>query len=897
MRGRAVWLLLSATWAGAAGLGLQALLLSLAGLALGYGRAAPLGLALFIAGWALGARLASRLQGSPAPVLLGAGLAVAALGLLGPRALLALGSRAPGGFLAGLVSALAILAVALPQGSFLPLLARAADLKGRGGVAWLLGANLIGAAAGGWIFGDLLPGRVGRLPSAALAGLLAAGAGAAGALAVRARAGAARPALAPEESGSAGGLGALTAGALLALLTGAGGTVEWCGLRLGVLWLGGMQDALSAILVASLAALALGAALAPFALPRGPRAVPLLLGLCALAPTWFLVADRVLGPLGSQGPRALRALLLVGPALAPFGMAVPVLFRALERRDPRGFGGLLGYEAAGALLGIPLSHFVLLPSFGLAATLACWTLAIALALVALRSFAPRALHVAPIAVGAAILFALAPGGAPARRAPPLANPALELLSFEEDEHFAVAVVRDGLEGERTLMTDGFRAAGTGESYRYMRALAHLPLLLHAAPRRVAVLAFGTGTTAGAVVLHEEVEELEILELSAAVVRQARWFEDVNHGVLAPERASGARVRVRLGDGRRSLGSCARAFDLITMEPLLPSSPFAVYLFTPEFYGLARAALAPGGLVCQWVPPHALSPEVFEAVVQAFTSSFPWSSLWLFGTQLVLVGAEEQPRLDPARFPGTGEGALARELAELGIADPAGLLARFVGSGERWPPPERALRDADPWVVHAAMPRGPGLLALLPRNLALLRERESAPPLAWSLASEASELELARAFAALRRAREAQAVLVAEQAGLALAPSLRRDLDRELALAQRLAPADPELAAFARELEHSRARLAGLAALSLDPSPAGARAALPQLLRAAELRPERADAHLFVAVALERMGELEAARAALRRAREQCPRIALTPPGLQARRLGFPATPALAEGFR
>src|SRR4029077_17718913 len=122
---------------------------------------------------------------------------------------------------------------------------------------------------------------------------------------------------------------------------------------------------------------------------------------------------------------------------------------------------------------------------------------------------------------------------------------------------------------------------------------------------------------------------------------------------ASSAAESGRVRVLMGDGRHTLAEHPAEYDVITMEPLLPDSPFAVYLYTREFYDRARAALAPGGLVCQWVPPHALEPETFDAVLEAFGRSFAWSGAWLCGTQVVLVGGASAPELAVSRFPAPG----------------------------------------------------------------------------------------------------------------------------------------------------------------------------------------------------------------------------------------------------
>jgi hypothetical protein len=62
-------------------------------------------------------------------------------------------------------------------------------------------------------------------------------------------------------------------------------------------------------------------------------------------------------------------------------------------------------------------------------------------------------------------------------------------------------------------------------------------------------------------------------------------------------------------------------------------------------------------------------------------------------------------------------------------------------------------------------------------------------------------------------------------------------------------------------------------------------ALEPLLTAAESRPERADVHLYTAVALGRIGS-PAASSALARALELCPRLASTSEGARARGLGL-----------
>ncbi|MEE8469286.1 MAG: hypothetical protein V3T22_12570, partial [Planctomycetota bacterium] len=586
----------------------------------------------------------------------------------------------------------------------------------------------------------------------------------------------------------------------------------------------------------------------------------------------------------------------LGPALAPLGALVPLLHRAVSGESGARLGGVLLHEAWVAALGVPIAHFLLVTRFGCGGALALLVLLALPAGCALfpaipsRAGRPWARWLAgPMVLGLA--FGIGRAGQPALRTPQLSNPAFRLLSFKEDAGFAVTVVDDGVRGERTLLTDGFRATAVGDDYLYMQVLGHLPVLLHAAPRRVGVLAFGTGTTAGAVFLHEAVERIEVLELSRAVCEAAPFFEQANHGVFA-EGVAGlldagdgrSRVVLHLGDGRRTLGRLTGVLDVLTMEPLLPDSPFAVYLYTPEFYERARSALAPGGLLCQWVPPHALAPDTFDAVIDAFTDSLPWSAVFLFGTQVILVGGESQPTLARGNFPAPDTRA-GRALVALGLESPAGLLARYVTGGDAWPRAPRPLTDADPWIVYRPRRSAAEVLRALPQNLRRLRQLESDPPLAWRVATGPEAIRRLQGVRLLHRAREAWRVWDLERRGIPFPhdPTLGHLEGYRGQLASAL-PGDPEVAQFERQVRFDAARTGGVSDLDRDLD----LSALEQLTRAAEMRPGRADVHLFVALAAGRLGLVDLAQKAGQRAQDLCPRLLETPQGQRALALGLPA---------
>jgi hypothetical protein len=143
------------------------------------------------------------------------------------------------------VSALAL--AALPQGMLLPLLVRVREERsgaaGRVALFWL--ANLAGATAGAFLFAESAarPGRrvpaVGAAGAAALVSALARG----GARAPSPAAAPERPSPAAPRARRRSGRGgaACSSAPRPAWVVG----LEGINLRLGVLWLGGMQDALA----------------------------------------------------------------------------------------------------------------------------------------------------------------------------------------------------------------------------------------------------------------------------------------------------------------------------------------------------------------------------------------------------------------------------------------------------------------------------------------------------------------------------------------------------------------------------------------------------------------------------------------------------------------------------
>src|SRR6185295_9697679 len=117
----------------------------------------------------------------------------------------------------------------------------------------------------------------------------------------------------------------------------------------------------------------------------------------------------------------------------------------------------------------------------------------------------------------------------ARAAPPLGN---ERLISQSEGLTEVIAVTDVPGQGRKLLTNGHPMSSTSmQSQRYMRALAHIPLLSQDRPGTVLVIGFGVGNTTHAATLHPSVRRVDVADLSRGILRHAGYFDDVNKGVL------------------------------------------------------------------------------------------------------------------------------------------------------------------------------------------------------------------------------------------------------------------------------------------------------------------------------------------------------------------------------
>ncbi|WP_328223743.1 MULTISPECIES: polyamine aminopropyltransferase [unclassified Streptomyces] len=164
----------------------------------------------------------------------------------------------------------------------------------------------------------------------------------------------------------------------------------------------------------------------------------------------------------------------------------------------------------------------------------------------------------------------------------------------------------------SLFLDGRLRISGRDEHRYHRALVHPAL--HAGPHaRVLVLGGGDGLAAREVLRHEDVRQVDIVELDPGVVRLART--DPALSALNGHAYDDDRVRVFTEDSFAWLRGVrpTQRYDVVISDLPDPEITASTKLYSQEFYGLAREVLAPDGRMVVHAGPVSSRRHVFWTV--------------------------------------------------------------------------------------------------------------------------------------------------------------------------------------------------------------------------------------------------------------------------------------------
>lgn len=394
------------------------------------------------------------------------------------------------------------------------------------------------------------------------------------------------------------------------------------------------------------------------------------------------------------------AIVILGLPAALIGAVLPLCLRR-ESEAGVGFGGrvgrLLTWNTLGAVVGVLVTGFVLMPRVGLRNAFNVLALALCVPALLLAWSARRRVALGAAGVLAAGLIVscvignegwrhvLSSGVFRSRETVvdpssiPLRKQRVKILFYEDAPDATVTVEQSGSgqgrEAEISLRINGKVEASTQGDLTTQLLCAHLPMLARPGSEDVFLLGLASGIS-GRGFLAYPIKQLTVADNCEPVTRAVDFFAPWNRGVR-----TNPVTRLRVEDARTVLKLEPRLYDVIVSEPSNPWFAGIGSVFSREFYELAKKRLKPGGIMVQWFHVYEMHDGIVEMVLRTFGSSFPAMEIWDMNEgDIVLLGSERPWEMSLESLRRSYGSKLVREdLEAIGLATPEALLARLFAS--------------------------------------------------------------------------------------------------------------------------------------------------------------------------------------------------------------------------
>jgi spermidine synthase len=169
---------------------------------------------------------------------------------------------------------------------------------------------------------------------------------------------------------------------------------------------------------------------------------------------------------------------------------------------------------------------------------------------------------------------------------------------------------------RVLTLDDVVQTTEGDNFIYHEMLTHVPIFAHGSVERVLIIGGGDGGMAREVLRHAGVRHVTMVEIDAGVVAFSRKY--------LPRLSNGAfddpRLELVINDGAVFMRETDQTFDVIIVDSTDPIGPGEV-LFTDHFYGHAKRALNPGGILVTQNGVPFMQPDELIGTMRAFSTLF------------------------------------------------------------------------------------------------------------------------------------------------------------------------------------------------------------------------------------------------------------------------------------
>jgi len=399
--------------------------------------------------------------------------------------------------------------------------------------------------------------------------------------------------------------------------------------------------------------------------------------------------------------QAIASLVML-PAAICAGMTLPLITGALLRRGAgeSAIGKVYAANTLGAIAGVLLAIHVGLPMLGLKGSLIAGSLVdTALGLALLWFFVSGRRQFAAAAVACALLF-LPISLAFELDANKMTAGVFRHGDLEGSKNAKILYQKDGktstvhlvdYSGTYSIRTNGksdgsitIKGAAAGRSPGSdeitMVLTGAIPLALRPHAKSAAIIGIGTGLTMHTLLQSLDIEQVETVEIEAAMAEASRGFSPRNGAAFADPRGS-----IIIDDAKSFFSTHNRRYDIVISEPSNPWVSGVSSLFTEEFYRRIRTHLNPEGLLVQWFQLYEIDTSLAASVLAALGNTFAHYAIFAPSDHDLLIVASESPLGLPLTAKAFEHPGLAREFFNMHVLSEGDLDARYIGNRQSLEP--------------------------------------------------------------------------------------------------------------------------------------------------------------------------------------------------------------------
>ena len=193
----------------------------------------------------------------------------------------------------------------------------------------------------------------------------------------------------------------------------------------------------------------------------------------------------------------------------------------------------------------------------------------------------------------------------------------KVIYFKDGPNSTVAVIGHEDAGSKSVLVNGKSDGHSKGDYGTTSLISLIPYLITSGNElKSMVIGLGTGISAGTLTSLERVSEVDLVEISDAVIESAEFMSPENSDFHKSPKTT-----IYQSDAFQQLKSVNKQYDMIISEPPNPWVIGVENLYTPYFYNLALTRLTQRGIFVQWIHTYSMSSHILTTILSNLKKTF------------------------------------------------------------------------------------------------------------------------------------------------------------------------------------------------------------------------------------------------------------------------------------